>query len=183
MPRTLLHLFVALTAALALFSCAGETRVHTNNLDRSALEAGTYAWVDERIEGPPEAIRAESRLLEDARAALDEGLAARGMRSVSEAEAGLLFALRLDTTVEIRQFDPQFAIYSLERYEKGHLTLAALEAVTFRELWRATESRSVRVTERALSRGKPVWETLDAEQDWQLEPMAERVLRAFPTLR
>lgn len=180
---TFLLLPLVLVAALsALSACGDRTRVHAGNLDHPALEAQTYAWVDERIEGPSASDPAEDDVVADARARIDAQLAAGGLRPAPEDDAALLLALRVDVTREIRQFDPYFAIYSMERYEKGHLTFAALEPISYLELWRASTSHNLRVTERAMSRSKPKWEDHPEDRDWQLERMVGDVLEAFPTL-
>ncbi|MEO1699884.1 MAG: hypothetical protein AAFU73_21550 [Planctomycetota bacterium] len=180
---TLLLLPLVLVASLlALPGCGDRTRVHVGDIDHPALEAQTYAWVDERVEGPSPSESAETEVVDETRALIDAQLAAGGLRPAPEEDAALLLALRVDVTREIRQFDPYFAIYSMERYEKGHLTFAALEPISYVELWRASTSHNLRVTERAMSRAKPKWEDHPEERDWQLERMVGDVLEAFPTL-
>ncbi|MEL6908204.1 MAG: hypothetical protein AAFP22_22540, partial [Planctomycetota bacterium] len=128
---------VLLASLLAVSGCGDRTLVHAGNIDHPALEAQTYAWVDERIEGPSPSESAEDGVVDEARARIDAQLAAGGLRPAPEEDAALLLALRVDVTREIRQFDPYFAIYSMERYEKGHLSFAALEPISYVELWRA----------------------------------------------
>lgn len=180
-PAALALALVAPLAASLLASCQSGGATVLLEGETPALENRSYAWVDERIEKPAdsapvvdEEVEAEVRLL------IDERLAARGFRQADEDDAGFLLTLRLDATLDTRQHDPYFAIYALEQFERGHLTLAALAPVSYQPFWIARSNIVLRATKRSMTRDTVTWIEVDEEREWDVPRLVKSVMETLP---
>lgn len=167
--------------ALTLASCVTS---QTELLDEERIELlqeRTYAWVDEPVQGPEGATREDlDELAREARELLTEALAERGFRAVSKSDAAVLMALRLDVTEEERQVDPFFAQDQLERYENGHLSLAAFAPITYADVWRGRSEVKLRTTAQGLGTLRIRWKELDEERSWKLDSLVDAVVKRLP---
>lgn len=176
--------FVA-AVALALPGCVNSK---SEVLDASRLdvfEAKSFAWVEEPMEAPKidgvtvTRIR-DDELIAQTRRELTAQLVDLGYRITSEEGAAVHLALRLDVSEEQRQNDPFFTVDPFERFERGHLTLAAFVPVTYEPVWRASAALKLRDTARGMGQSEIRWEALDEARDWRLPKLGRAVLKKLP---
>lgn len=175
-------------AAVLALGLPGCVTSKSEFLDASRLdvfEAKSFAWVEEPVE-PPEAegvmvtrVR-DDELVAETRQELTAQLLERGFRMTAEDDAAVHLALRLDVSEEQRQNDPFFTVDPFERYERGHLTVAAFVPVTYEPVWRASAALKLRDTARGMGQAEIRWETLDETRDWRLEKLGKAVLKKLP---
>lgn len=174
---------VSLTISLALLSvsCVTSSTEHIDEGRLELFEQRTYAWVDEPLAGPDGSTREDlTELTLEARSLLTTALAERGFKGVREGDAAVLMALRLDVTEETRALDPYFAQDQVERYETGHLSLAAFAPITYDEIWRARSEVKLRTTAQGLGTLRVRWKELDEERSWQLDGLVSAVVERLP---
>lgn len=181
MTRPFLTFLFASSLALLFASCVSSSTEHIDEGRLELFERRTYAWVDELLAGPEGSTREDltERTLE-ARSLLTAALAERGFRCVREGDAAVLMALRLDVTEQKRELDPYFAQDQVERYETGHLSLAAFAPITYDEVWRARSEVKLRTTAQGLGTLRLRWKELDEERSWQFDDLADAVVKRLP---
>ena len=131
--------------------------------------------------GPDGSTREDlTELTIEARSLLTAALAERGFEGVREGDAAVLMALRLDVTEETRALDPYFAQDQVERYETGHLSLAAFAPITYDDVWRARSEVKLRTTAQGLGTLRVRWKELDEERSWQLDDLVSAVVERLP---
>lgn len=144
----------------------------------TALAAEAYAWAAEPMDGPERAQQMlDDDLLEEARGALESALSSQGFRVVDEDDADFMLAFRVDVTSETRTNDPFFSVYSVERFERGHLTLAAFTPLLFDDLWEGRADIKLRDTARAIANQDLEWTELDETRSWDFDAMARNLAR------
>ncbi len=181
MVRLLLTSLLASSFGLFSASCVTSSTEHIDEGRLELFEQRTYAWVDEPIAGPEGSTREElTELTREARSLLTAALAERGFRGVREGDAAILMSLRLDVTEETRELDPYFAQDQAERYETGHLSLAAFAPITYEDVWRARSEAKLRTTAQGLGTLRVRWKELDEERSWQLEELAGAIVERRP---
>lgn len=178
---TLLHVLTALLAAALLGACQQGRSTVLLEAEAPAMESRTYAWVQERIDAPEGSAPVYEQEVEaELKRRIDEALAARGFAVADEEDAGFLVTMRLDVTLDTRRYDPFFAVYSLEQFERGHLTLAALAPVSYQPFWIARGNAVLRETKRAMTRETVQWIEVDEEREWDVARLANAVMETFP---
>ena len=181
MRRLFLTPLLASSLVLLSASCVTSSTEHVDEGRLELFEQRTYAWVDEPIAGPEGSTREElTELTLEARSLLTAALAERGFRGVREGNAAILMALRLDVTEETRELDPYFAQDQAERYETGHLSLAAFAPITYEDVWRARSEVKLRTTAQGLGTLRVRWKELDEEREWQLEDLVVAIVERLP---
>ena len=181
MVRLFLTSLLASSFALFSASCVTSSTEHVEEGRLQLFEQRTYAWVDEPIAGPEGSTREElTELAREARSLLTAALAERGFRGVREGDAAILMSLRLDVTEETRELDPYFAQDQAERYETGHLSLAAFAPITYEDVWRARSEVKLRTTAQGLGTLRVRWKELDEERSWQLEELVGAIVERIP---
>ena len=166
-----------LPAALALGALAACSSIETQStVDESANfdEFGTYAW--RAIDDPFD----DETLVERARAAIDAELQAAGMVETSRVDAELWIDLLAHIGDDVRYRDPNFAFYTVERYEVGTLTVLAIEPDDGRELWAGSASATLRDLERGFGVYEPRFTDANEERVWPIEDMVQSLFRRFP---
>lgn len=167
-----------LALAVLAAGCTEPAERAASSAALAALEAETYAWAPEPIPGPERGVLMDDpELMAEARGALESALAARGFQAVGEEEAEVMLAFRVDVTSETRTNDPFFSVYSVERFENGHLTLAAFSPLLFDELWQGTAKIKLRDTERAIANQELVWTIVEETRSWDFEGLASNLAK------
>ena len=170
-----------LSLALLSVSCVTSSTEHIDEGRLELLQQRTYAWVDEPLAGPEGSTREDlTKLTLEARSLLTAALAERGFTDVGEEDAAVLMALRLDVTDKTRELDPYFAQDQVERFETGHLSLAAFAPITYDEVWRARSEVKLRTTAQGLGTLRVRWKELDEERSWQLDALVSAIVERLP---
>lgn len=179
--HSLLHVLAVLFLACLVGSCQGTRSTVLVEGEAPAMETRTYAWVQERIEAPEGSAPVYEQEVEaELRRLIDAELASRGFTAADEDDAGFLVTMRLDVTLDTRRYDPYFAIYSQEQFERGHLTLAALAPISYQPFWMARGNEVLRETKRAMTRETVQWIEVDEERSWDLPRLVNAVMETFP---
>jgi len=179
--HTLVHIVAAVLLAALLGACQQGRSTVLLEGEAPAMESRTYAWVQERIEAPEGSARVYEQEVEaELQRLIDEAFAARGFAVADEEDAGFLVTMRLDVTLDTRRYDPFFAVYSLQQFERGHLTLAALAPVSYQPFWIARGNAVLRETKRAMTRETVQWIEVDEEREWDVARLANAVMETFP---
>ncbi|MEM9379553.1 MAG: hypothetical protein AAGB93_06330 [Planctomycetota bacterium] len=176
---------LTLTGLLVLGATLGgcsavDVRTATENAAVERL-GPTYAWADARapisIDGVPVV---DPDLLRTFREYLDERLAWRGYTLVRLDEAEMEASFALGVTRDVRDLDPYFAFYRVERIERGHIGFVLSDVGTGEVLWSATGERELRVTERGYGQMELQYEGTEEQRDWQPGFTIQRLLETLP---
>ena len=114
-------------------------------------------------------------------AAIDDELAARGLRQAVDADADLLVRPVLGVEAKTRYNDPYFELYIADRYEEGTLGIQVLDARTASLVWSAETHLRLRFTERSMGGVSTMrWTPTGDERQWHIPDVAERLFQRFP---
>jgi hypothetical protein len=119
---------------LALLPACSSVEVQSDyapGTDFSALE--TYVWI-------PATPTAEfnEMVIDRVEAAVDEVLAAKGLRAVDKESADFLVSQKVMVEEKLEVTDPYFAFGQYRTYEEGTLLLDFIDAKSGKVLWRGT---------------------------------------------
>jgi hypothetical protein len=130
---------LALLLALVLYGCSG-IRVQTDHDAEADFEAFTsYAWL------PPEDRGATDPLLDGRiQRAIDDELAAKGLRLVSPDKASLLATFRVSVGETFQVNDPYYSIFPYDVYPKGTLVVDLMDPRANALIWRGVGETRVR---------------------------------------
>lgn len=159
---------------------AVDVRTNATSADARAL-GPTYAWAETGlpigVDGTPVV---DPDLIRTFREYLDERLAWRGYRLARLDEADLEATFALGVSRSVRDLDPYFAFYRVERVELGHVGFALSDVGSGAVLWSATGQRELRVTERGYGQMELQYEGTEEQRDWQPGFTVQRLLKKLP---
>jgi len=161
-------------AGLLLAGCA-RVRVESRTYDRVAVEAlETYAWETRPLEQVRDEV--ETRL----RRAVDEGLAARGLREAGAGEADAHLVRDVTFEIETRTADPWFWYAYADRYELGVLFLELSDAATGEPLWTGTARDRLRKVAQTIGTLDVRFADVERAREWPVGAMVEALLEELP---
>lgn len=166
----------ALLLAVAALSFAACSSIHVESQGWSAFDladAPSFAWGDVRSDIDDAPVAA-------VHAAVEQRLVARGLRRTSVAQAAHLIDLVFEVETDIRENDPWFNTFAVERYETGTLTLELRDAVSRELLWSGSGRSELRVTAVPNSPFSGELSDTGAARDWNLGRKIPEILERLP---
>jgi len=161
---------------LATLLCAGCASIDVEAQQWGVLDAAGYrswAWGDVRSDH-------DDAPVERTRAAIERELGARGLQRVARSEAQLLVELDFSVQTALRERDPYFNTYPLERYEIGTLTIELLDAADAELLWSGTGQSELRVSGVPNSPFTSRLVPTGAARDWKIARKVPEILTQLP---
>ncbi|MCA9284191.1 MAG: DUF4136 domain-containing protein [Phycisphaerales bacterium] len=176
-PIRLLLPLVVLAAVVG-----GCTPVRTDGLPSAEVAAfETYAWrqgmdLDETMPG----VANGESLFAEIRAAADQALAAKGLRLVAPTDAQLLAEIRVAIEEETQRNDPEYAYYTVERFEEGRIALEFADARDDTLVWRGIGSTRLRVVAKGIGLYDVQFVQTEEQRDWPVTKMVDAIVARYP---
>lgn len=166
-----------LSSILLLGSCSSIRT--TSDPDFRIHRGDTYAWVDSALH---DVTGGDDLPWTDFQKAIDRELARRSIRQTNPREAKFIVRPRLAVkVVEDDLYDPDFDLWSKEKYEEGSLYIELLAGDERNPVWTGECRHRLRYVAQTMS-GNPMerWVPTDDERRWRVEEVVARIFQRMP---